>query len=357
MNKNKFPLPHLNKIKRLRIPENRDLSKGLRLNRNEKVEGWPKDFLINIYKSKPDYFMSIYPDLSSLYKKISIHDKVRESNILVTSGIDGAMKTIWEVYTKPGDRIGVPGPTYAMYSVYSNIFKTKLIEIPYKFDSFKLDRKKLKKFIDSKPKILFFPNPNQPIEDTFSLEEIKNLAKETHKNGTMLVIDEAYLYFGAKSAISLINKFSNLIIMRTFSKGFGMPAIRLGYMVSCKKNMEFFSKTRFAHETSSLSAAVAEYTLENFEIIENYNNEVIISRDKIKKIFTDLGCRCHGQLGNYLLIDLKTQKTYKKILKSFDKEKVYVKSNFSAPWNNCILITVGPFKKMRKFIQVIKKNL
>ena len=60
---------HLKGIKRLRIPENRDLENGLRLNRNEKVDVWPQNFLSNIFSQKSDYYLSVYPDLSNLYKK------------------------------------------------------------------------------------------------------------------------------------------------------------------------------------------------------------------------------------------------------------------------------------------------
>tara|TARA_A100001011_G_scaffold16199_2_gene16808 strand:- start:7184 stop:8257 length:1074 start_codon:yes stop_codon:yes gene_type:complete len=353
MNKKNFNLSHLKSLRRERIPENRDLKKGLRLNRNERVSPWPKNYLKNIIKNKPGYFLSIYPDLSSLYEKISKHNDVDPSKILVTSGIDGAMKTIWEVYTKPGDRVGVPSPTYAMYYVYSKIYKTKISEIPYDYDTLKLNRKKLKKFIDSKPKILFLPNPNQPVDDTFCLNEIRDIAVKTKKHNTLFVVDEAYLYFGAESAISLIDDFSNIVIMRTFSKGFGMPSIRLGFMASSEENMEIFNKTRFAHETSSLSAAVGEYALDNFEIIKKYNERVIASREKLKKIITDLGYRNLGNFGNYLFIDLKNKKNYEKLTFELQKNKIYVKSNYPKPWNNFILITLGPTREMSKFTNLL----
>ena len=174
----------------------------------------------NIFNQKSDYYLSVYPDLSNLYKKISQHIFIDESKILVTSGIDGAMKTLWEVICQPGDRIGVPGPTYAMYYVYSKIFNTNLTEIQYLPENRKLDWDQLNDFIDSKPRILFLPNPNQPIEDTLSIEQIDDLAKRTKINDTLLVIDEAYYYFGADTALQLTDQYKNLVVMRTFSKGF-----------------------------------------------------------------------------------------------------------------------------------------
>ena len=208
---------HLLDLGRNRIPEDRDLEEGLRLNRNERVDSWPKDFLMEVFKNKPDYYLSIYPDLSPLYKKISNFCNVKEGNLLVTSGIDGALKTIWEVSTKESDSVGVLGPTYAMYGVYSRIFKTVLTEITYDPHNLKLKWKDLIDFITSKPKVVFIPNPNQPIEDALSRDQLATIAERTKNNNTLFVVDEAYYMFGGETGISLLREFDNVIILPSIS--------------------------------------------------------------------------------------------------------------------------------------------
>ena len=94
--------------------------------------------------------------------------------------------------TEPGDNIGVAGPTYAMYYVYSDLFQTKLTEIQYSPKTLKLEWDQLNEFIDSKPVILFLPNPNQPIEDALSRDQIAAIAERTKNNNTLLVVDEAF---------------------------------------------------------------------------------------------------------------------------------------------------------------------
>ena len=102
--------------------------------------------------------------------------KVSEDEILISSGIDGSIKSIFEIFTKKDDKIAVLHPTYAMYEVYSNLFKTKLFKINY--NKFKLNKKKLFSLIkNSEIKIIFIPNPNQPIEDNLSLKRSKIFAK------------------------------------------------------------------------------------------------------------------------------------------------------------------------------------
>ena len=345
---------HLKNLSRVRIPENRDLLNGLRLNRNEKVSSWENDILKKIFDEKPGNFLSIYPDLSSLYSKISKFCNIDEKNILVTSGIDGAIKTIWDLGANKGDKVGILSPTYAMYYVYNKIFQTELIEVGYNPDNRKLIWNELIKCIEEKPAILFLPNPNQPIEDNLTLEMIIEVLEISDKTETLVVLDEAYFMFGQKSAIDLIDSYDNLIVMRTLSKGFGLPSIRIGFMASNEKNMEILNKTRFAHEANSLNISVAEYFLDNIKIIYDYNNEVVGAKDQLNKILSDIGIDSYGEYGNYLLIDLLDKDKCRNAVSFFEKNKIYVKGNWSEPWSKYCLVTVGPLEEMDRFIDAIK---
>ena len=160
---------HLKKLQRKRVAEGRNLTKGLRLDRNEKVDVWPQNFLRDALRGKPSSFFSTYPEISTLYKKIAKFNKVLENQLLITSGIDGSIKNLLSLITKPKDTIAVLSPTYAMYQVYSDIFQLKLFKIGYSND-YEIKKRDLENFFKKKPKILFLPNPNQPIENTFGLE-------------------------------------------------------------------------------------------------------------------------------------------------------------------------------------------
>ncbi len=345
---------YLRDIKRVRISEERDLVNGLRLDRNEKVDNWPKDFILEALKSKPAAFFSIYPDLSGLYKKLASHLSVKEEQVLVFSGIDGVIKTLFEVLIEPNECVGVLYPTYAMYDVYAKLFQAKMIHVDYKPD-FSMDSDSFKSFLKSNPRIFFLPNPNQPIESCFSLEELRHMARQCLEVGCLFVVDEAYHYFGAESAIPLVDEFENVVVMRTFSKAFGVPSIRLGYMVSSTENMELLSKTRFAHEANALSAAVAEYLLDHFEIVKNYTDKINESRAYIKEELKKLGIFSYGNKGNYLLIDLKTAENCKKCVEFLRERKIYVKGPWSAPWDRYITVTLGIKDLMDRFLVEMKE--
>ena len=134
-----YQRPTVNIVPRVRIAENRDLDKGIRLNRNERVENFDKKIYLKIFKSLKKYDLGKYPDQSEIYDTLSAYLKVSEDEILISSGIDGSIKSIFEIFTKKDDKIAVLHPTYAMYEVYSNLFKTKLFKINY--NKFKLNKK------------------------------------------------------------------------------------------------------------------------------------------------------------------------------------------------------------------------
>ena len=95
--------------------------------------------------------------------------------------------------------------------------------------------------LDRDTRFVFIPNPNLPIESCFSIEKIKEIAEICRKNHTMLVIDEAYYFFGAPTVMDLVENYENLIVFRTFSKAYGLAGLRIGFMVSQPQNINNIS--------------------------------------------------------------------------------------------------------------------
>jgi len=164
--------------------------------------------------------------------------------------------------------------------------------------------------------------------------------------------------FGCDTGVDLIKEFENVVVTRTFSKGFGVPSIRLGYLMSNEGNMSVLSKTRMAHESNSLTNAVAEYLLDNYEtVVKPYNERVIASRNALKKTLADLGIATHGSNGNYLLLDLKEAATAKDLVAFLKNQEIYVKGPWSAPRDKYITITIGPAELMERFVKATKEFL
>jgi len=340
---------YLKKIERIRIGEGRDLDNGLRLDRNEKVDVWPRKMLADIFSDKPDWFLSVYPESTRLYDKLARFHGVEPSEILLTSGIDGGLKTLYEIMTEPGDLVGIAAPTYVMYKVYAQLFQVQINEISYNSERI-FNMEQFDKFLEEKPTIFFLPNPNQPIESSFTLPELEEFAEKTLAKNCLFVIDEAYHLFGSESAVELIRKYENIVIARTFSKGFGVPSIRLGYLISNKENMNVLTKTRFAHESNSLSNAVAEYLLDNYNLVERYNAEVIKAREELKTRLKGLGIPAYARTGNYILLDLGCPDRAKAYVNTLRNQKIYIKGPWASPWDRYATITIGPMAAMERFV-------
>lgn len=347
----------LTRITRMRVSEGRNLDTGLRLDRNEKVDVWGKELLVKIFSEKPDYFLSVYPESTNVYKKLAAFHNIPESQLMLTSGIDGGLKTIFEVMTEPGDLVGVASPTYAMYKIYANLFQVTLDEIEYT-DDLKFNFEAFDKFLEQKPTVFFLPNPNQPVESAFTTNELREFAKKTLAKNCLFIIDEAYHMFGCESGIDLVKEFENVVVTRTFSKGFGVPSIRLGYLISNEANMSVLTKTRLAHESNSLTNAVAEYLIDNYEnVVKVYNDRVIASRDTLKNTLHALDISTHGNNGNYLLLDLKTADRAKNFVAFLKNKEIYVKGPWSGSRDKYITITIGPAELMERFVNATKEFL
>lgn len=349
-----FENKKLSIVKRLRILENRDLEKGLRLNRNERVDNFEKGILKKIFNKTEKYDLAKYPDHNKIYKLLSKFLGVKRENLLISSGSDGSIKSIFEIFLSKNDKIAVPFPTYAMYQVYSDVFKTNLIKINYD-NNFKLNKKELFETIKNKNiKVLFLPNPNQPIEDIISTKEIKKICSYCKKEKVLLVLDEAYFMFGAPTAIKLINNFENLIVLRTLSKSFGLPSIRFGFIVANKKIIQIMNSYRLSYESNFLTDTVVKYFIENIAKIKNYINKIKVGREYVRKECLKLNFNVIGKKSNFLLIDFKDLEIKNKILKNLNKNKIYTKNNYTGFLKTCILVTCGTKKVMKKFINIIK---
>jgi histidinol-phosphate aminotransferase len=344
---------YLRKIARIRVSEGRDLDAGLRLDRNEKVDVWPRQFLADIFLSKADWFLSVYPESSRLYQKLAAFHSVDESELLLTAGIDGGLKTLFEVMTEPGDLIGVVAPTYAMYQVYARLFQVLLAEVMYTAD-LRFGFAQFEELLGQRPTAFFLPNPNQPIESAFDLRQLEEFARKLLAQNCLFVIDEAYHLFGCASAVELVRKYENVVIARTFSKGFGVPSIRLGYLISSRDNMSILAKTRFAHESNALSNAVAEHLLDNYAMVQEYNARVVVAREKLKESLATLDIAAYGASGNFLLLDLGSPGRAKEYASALREQKIYIKGPWSTPWDRYVTITLGPIEVMERFLEATR---
>ena len=350
----KTEFQHLYEIERVRIPQPENVS--MRLQRLEKPNNWSSDLLNKIYRSIPDELLNQYPDNFDFYHQLSEFIGVPVENIVVTSGIDEPIKSLMTLCCYPGDKIAVTWPGYAMYDVYARIFDVKLSPVIY--DPYTpMSAQEFLSKVPTDAKILFLPNPSQPVENCFSLDELETIAAWCHEREMIFAIDEAYHYFGGPDALQLITRFNNVLIMRTFSKAFGAASIRLGYVAGASEAIAPLNAFRLAHEANAYSLHVASTMLANFEkLIKPAIVEVCKGRDYLRdKIKEDIGLTAWGETSNCVLIDMGNNDKAASVADALKSRGIYIKANFPSPLERYLLVTCGDQELMAKFYDNFKE--
>ena len=348
---------HLNKLERLRMPEHPDWRTNLLLNRNERVIPYAEKTIESLLARLAKVQLNQYPDMDIFYKKLARHLAIRENQIYITEGVSGGIKAILETLAKKGDNVVFPVPTFALYPVYCRMFDVLPKTVGYKKD-YKLDLGDLKKLIDRKTAVVFLPNPNVPIEGTLNLGDIALLAEYCRRKGAFLAIDEVYFPFGGPTAKPLIDKFNNIFLMRSFSKAFGLAGIRVGYVMSDKKNIEYISKMRTGYEANSLSMEVASFFIDHYDIVESYVKDVKggfkYLKEELDKIWVEYN---GGDTSNFLYINIKNKENAKRISKKLKANGIHIRTGWPEPYDGGILVTGGPKYVMERFFIIFKEAL
>lgn len=346
---------YFSKLNRTRVSLNRDLNSGLRLDRNERVDDYAPEVIKGILDSFTAYDFSAYPEIDSLYKKLAKWMGIDEECILLTSGSDAGIKQIIEMLSNEGDKIFVPSPTFAMYEVYCHMYHRNFVEISYSLDSFLIDLESIYTQIDENTALVFLPNPNQPIDTLNSIETLEKLIQHCSKYNTFLVVDEAYYLFSDITAIELTQKYDNVLVLRTFSKAFGLAGVRLGYIVGNQENINYLGKTRHMIEANTLSVKSAEYLLDNIQFVHDYVATVKLSQEYLKQELLDIGIKCTGTNANFIFINLETQDKRDDAIQYLKSKSIYVRGGFKKPWDSFIRVSVGTKEKMKIFLKEFKQ--
>ena len=307
---------HLHKVER-RIDYTDKSEYDFILNQSERSQPIPQSYYTKFIRSLTHEDFAYYPNTKNFKEKICEFYNVKPENLFLSDGSDIGIKSIFETFTTCGN-IVTSEPSFPMYQVYASLYNCQYKGIHYNLDLLELSIDKMLEFVDDDTDLIVLANPNSPIGDYKTIDEIKPLLD----TGIPVLIDEAYIEFSEnESFIKYIDDYPNLIITRTFSKGFGAAGCRVGMTFSNPHYIENISKFRQMYEITGVSMKYCEFLLDNYHIVERYINDVIKERKKVltlMKNFNILDSEANWIHFNTHDDNLKT----KQIL---DKHKVLVK--------------------------------
>jgi len=187
------------------------------LNQSERSQPIPQSYYTKFLRSLKQEDFAYYPNTKNFKEKICEFYNVNTENLFLSDGSDVGIKSIFETFTTCGN-IVTSEPSFPMYGVYASLYNCPYRGINYDVDLLEFSIDNMLSFVDDETQLIILANPNSPIGDYKTFEEIKPLLD----TGKIVLIDEAYIEFsGKESMIQYIDEYPNLIITRTFSKGFG----------------------------------------------------------------------------------------------------------------------------------------
>ncbi len=345
----------LQKIKRAREVDNRDFTKGIRADRNEKVEDWPLNIFNIIFKKiKKHEFTAYYntSELSLIESKIAKYFKIKKENFIINHGGDGVIKEFLLVNHKNKMRVLLNSNNYGMYKVYFKGLNIKCIEIPYKFNFkeknlFNLDKKILYKNL-KKSQIFFFTNPNVISNFDIDIHEMNALCKKYPKK--LFFIDESYNGYGQVSFLKLIKKHKNIFIMRSITKSLGLASSRVGFLISHKDSMKPFKALQTPYPLSLFAGKCLKFFIENKNLITSYNLKVIKGREYFCNELRKKNYLVNNGKGLSILIFFSSNSDLKKKYNILLKNKIYTKI-VDINLKKFIRITCAPKNTMKKILK------
>ncbi len=339
--------PHLHRVNR--IFDYTDKSEyDFILNQSERSQPIPQSYYTKFLRSLKQEDFAYYPNTKNFKEKICEFYNVNTENLFLSDGSDVGIKSIFETFTTCGN-IVTSEPSFPMYGVYASLYNCPYRGINYDVDLLEFSIDNMLSFVDDETQLIILANPNSPIGDYKTFEEIKPLLD----TGKMVLIDEAYIEFsGKESMIQYIDEYPNLIITRTFSKGFGAAGCRVGMTFAHKDTIEPLSKFRQMYEITGVSLKYCEFLLNNHHLVDTYIQEVVEEKKKVVSM-----------LKHYEVIDsdcnwihFNNQDDNKKTKQILDKHKVLVKYCKVHPYgfrDNWCRMTIQPGLSEQEFFKEI----
>jgi len=330
---------HLYKVKRVRIPPTP--AGDLRLHRLERPEPWERWPATNFY-----------PDYAAFYRRLAEFIGFPAENFVAGNGIEDLIRSLVMLSCDPGDGLAYTAPTCAMFGLYAEIFGARKVEIATSPDHL-LTTRDVCRAMSKGVKLLILPNPGQPVDSCFSLDELRSIARHCRDVGAILAVDEAYHGFGAPTALPLVAEFENLVVLRTFSKAFGAAALRVGFAVGQFTAIQPLEASRPSGELSGPAMATAVAMMNSYQAtILPGVAKVIEGRDWLRDQLTEDGFKARGSFANHVLV--KVPGGGFETAQALRDRHVHVRGSFAAPLDQHILVTAGPLPLMKRFYSVFE---
>jgi len=296
--------------------------------------------------------INFYPDGGSFYLKKALGEKlgIKEDNIILGNGSDEIVSLITRIFLQKGDEAIMGDPSFLMYKIDAQLSRAKVTSVPLK--NSRLDLSEMSKAVGSKTKLIFISNPNNPTGTIITEDEVEHFLRDVPSR-ILTVFDEAYYEYvedtNYPQSIDLLDRNSNIIILRTFSKIYGLAGLRVGYGVGSPEIIELLNKARPPFNVNSLAQVAALASLEDEDQVNRSKSLVREGKEFLYSHLRRLKVSFIPTQANFILI--KIGKKAKDIEAKLLKKGIIVRGMGAYSLPHYIRVTIGTKPQNEEFIK------
>ena len=303
--------------------------------------------------------ISKYPEgkAKNLRKEISKKYKCDFEKIICGAGSDEIIQLICQLYLKPSDEVIVPQYSFLMYRIYAQIVGAKVVFS--KEENFKVSTNEIIKKVTRKTKLIFIANPNNPTGTYLSRVELIDLRMKLNKN-ILLVLDDAYFEYmknkDYKSGLDLFKNKDNVVVIRTFSKIYGLASLRVGWGHGPKKIISAMNLIRPPFNVNQVAQMAAIEALKDRNFINQSVKHNTTEANKVRNVLEKLKILSNEVTANFLLLNFdKCKFSANYVFNQLQSRGIILRSTEEG-YNikNKLRLTIGSKKENMRFITAIK---
>ena len=322
----------------------------LRLDFNENTTGCSPRVIEFLRERLSAEDLAVYPEYGEARPELAAFFGVRPEELLLTNGTDEAIQVVLNTYVDDGEEVVLLKPSYAMYRFYADVAAARVREIPYRAGTLEFPLEELLAAVTGETRAILIANPNNPTGTGVSLEGIEAVLEKAA--GAAVLIDEAYYEFSGITALPLLGHYPNLFVSRTFSKVYGMAAMRLGCLFSQATNIRYLHKTQSPYSVNALAALAARAAIRDHDYIARYVEEALAARELLYQELERLKIPYYRSQANFVLARFGERAI--EIRDRLRAAGVLVRDR-SYELEGCVRITVGTREQVRRLVGLLEE--
>ncbi|PIQ84884.1 MAG: histidinol-phosphate transaminase [Candidatus Omnitrophica bacterium CG11_big_fil_rev_8_21_14_0_20_43_6] len=330
------------------------LTEVIKLASNENSWGPSPKALTAIKRSLPG--INRYPDAQGYYlkKRLAKFFGLIPENFVLGNGSDELIDVVIKTFVEADENIITSCGTFLEYEIIAQVNDRKVKKAPLRY--FKYDLGAMLKLVDKKTKLIFIANPNNPTGTYVTKYEIAEFIKALPP-GVVVVFDEAYNTFidvdDYPQTLAYLKKNKQIIILRTFSKAYGLAGLRLGYAIAAPELAAYLERIRQPFNVNLLAQVAGLAALEDKEFLKKTRRLTLEGKDFIYRELSEMGLGYVPSVANFILVDVGRDS--RQVFKSCLKFGVIVREMSQYGLANFIRVTIGTLKENKRLMRVLRK--